>query len=83
MDCLSIGFISREDSLKCKNKLPQTEKKAFTLSQPDWKIHTRDNVFKNGSSKICGRQHLKNFTRAILEYIVSYIILSDGIDTSC
>ena len=27
-----------------------------------------DKVFKNGPSKICGRQHLKNFTWSILEY---------------
>ena len=27
-------------------------------------------VFKNGSSEICGRQPLKNFTWSILEYLV-------------
>ena len=31
-----------------------------------------DNVFKNGPSKICGRQPLKNFTWSILEYFVPY-----------
>ena len=30
-------------------------------------------VFKNGPSKICGRQPLKNFTLSILEYFVSCI----------
>ena len=29
-------------------------------------------VFKNGPSKICGRQLLKNFTWSILEYIDSH-----------
>ena len=29
-----------------------------------------DKVFKNGPSKICGRQPLKNFTWSILEYFV-------------
>ena len=32
-----------------------------------------DRVFKNGPSKICWRQPLKNFTWSILEYIVSYV----------
>ena len=31
-----------------------------------------DRVFKNGPSKICGRQPLRNFTWSILEYFVSY-----------
>ena len=29
-------------------------------------------MFKNGSSKICGRQPLKFFTWSILEYFASY-----------
>ena len=29
-----------------------------------------DKVFKNGLSKICGRQPLRNFTWPILEYFV-------------
>ena len=29
-----------------------------------------DKVFKNGPSKICGRQPSKNFTWSILEYFV-------------
>ena len=29
-------------------------------------------VFKNGPSKICGRQSLKNFTWSILEYFDPY-----------
>ena len=33
-----------------------------------------DRVFKNGPSKLCGRQPLKNFTWPILEYFVSYIL---------
>ena len=33
-----------------------------------------DNVFKNGPSKSCGRQPLKNVTRPNLEYFVAYII---------
>ena len=32
-----------------------------------------DKVFKNGPSKICGRQPLKNFTSPILEYFVPFI----------
>ena len=31
-----------------------------------------DKVFKNGPSKICGRQPLKNVTWSILEYFNSY-----------
>ena len=41
--------------------------KEFNLGTPNkW-----DNVFKNGTSKICGRQPLKNFTSTILEFFVS------------
>ena len=29
---------------------------------------------KNGPSKICGRQPLKNFTRSILEYFVPFVL---------
>ena len=32
-------------------------------------------VFKNGPSKICGRQPLKNFTCFVLEYIDPYLKL--------
>ena len=32
-----------------------------------------DNVFKNGLSKICGRQPLKNFTWSIIEYFVPFV----------
>ena len=32
-----------------------------------------DKLFKNGPSRICGRQPLKNFTWSILEYFVTYI----------
>ena len=32
-----------------------------------------DKVFKNGPSKICERQTLKNFTWSFLEYFVPYI----------
>ena len=32
-----------------------------------------DKVFKNGPSKVFGRQPLKNFTWSILEYFVPYI----------
>ena len=35
----------------------------------------RDKVFKNGPTKICRRQPLKNFTWSILEYFVSYSTL--------
>ena len=31
-----------------------------------------DKVFKNGPSKVCGRQPLKTFTRTILEYFARY-----------
>ena len=34
-----------------------------------------DKLFKNGPSKICGRQPLKNFTWSILEYFVPHIVL--------
>ena len=34
-----------------------------------------DKLLKNGPSKICGRQPLKNFTWSILEYFVPYILL--------
>ena len=33
-----------------------------------------DKVFKNGPSKICGRQPLRNFTRPILKYFVPNIL---------
>ena len=33
-------------------------------------IHRWNKAFKNGPSKICGRQPLKNFTWSILEYFV-------------
>ena len=33
-----------------------------------------DKLFKNGPSKICGRQPIKNFTWSILEYFVLFII---------
>ena len=29
-------------------------------------------VFKNGPSRICGRQPIKDFTRSIFEYFVPY-----------
>ena len=35
----------------------------------------RVKVFKNGTSKICGRQSLKNFTWSILEYLDPYIFV--------
>ena len=31
-------------------------------------------VFKNGPTKICGRQPLKSFTWSILEYVAPYIL---------
>ena len=34
-----------------------------------------DKVFKNGASKICGRQPLKNFTCSIREYFDSNVVL--------
>ena len=34
--------------------------------------HMRDKVSKNGPSKICGRQPLKNLTWSILEYFVPF-----------
>ena len=34
-------------------------------------------VFKNGPSKICGRQPFKNVTWSILEYLDPYIIGKD------
>ena len=33
-----------------------------------------DKVFKNGSSDICERQPLKNFTWSILKYFVPYVL---------
>ena len=38
------------------------------ITVPKW-----DKVFKNGPSRICGRQPLKNFTWSILEYFASYV----------
>ena len=32
-----------------------------------------DKVFKNGPSKICGRELLKNFTWSILKYFISCV----------
>ena len=40
------------------------------LSQPNVFNLIWDKVFKNGSSKICGRQPLKNLKMPILEYFV-------------
>ena len=37
-------------------------------------------VFKNGPSKICGRQPLKNFTWSILEYFAPYVRMYVCID---
>ena len=34
-----------------------------------------DKVFKNGPTKICGRQSLKNFAWSILEYSVPFLNL--------
>ena len=34
---------------------------------------------KNGPSKVCERQPLKNFTWSILEYFVSYTVLNVNI----
>ena len=31
-----------------------------------------DKVFKNGPSKICGRQPLKKFTWSVFEYFISF-----------
>ena len=39
----------------------------FPLNRSTMKL---DNVFKNGLSKICGRQPSKNFTWSIIEYLV-------------
>ena len=44
-----------------------TPKPVCNIHAPIW-----DKVFKNGPSRICGRQPLKIFTRSILEYFVSY-----------
>ena len=44
----------------------------FLIRQIIW-----DKVFKNGQSKICGRQPLKNFTYIILEYFLPYMIMID------
>ena len=38
-------------------------------------------VFKNGQSKVCGRQYLKKFTWSILEYFVQYILTATDTDT--
>ena len=38
--------------------------------------HSWDKVFKNGPSKICERQPVKNFTWSILEYFVPVILPS-------
>ena len=35
-------------------------------------VYTWDKVFKNGPSKICGRQSFKNFAWYILEYLDQY-----------
>ena len=40
-----------------------------------YRLFIWDKVFKNGPSKICGRQSVKNFTWSILEYLISYIFL--------
>ena len=33
-----------------------------------------EKVFKNGPSKICGREPLKDFTGSILGYFVPYVV---------
>ena len=38
----------------------------------------RDKVLKNDPSKICGRQTLKNFKWAILEYFVPNVLFSEN-----
>ena len=37
-------------------------------------IHNWDKVFKNGPSKICGRQPLEIFTWSILEYFAPIVV---------
>ena len=39
-------------------------------------------VFKNGPSKICGRQPLNNFTWSVLEYFVSFVVDCPSIFTA-
>ena len=35
-------------------------------------------VFKNGTSKICGRQHLKNFTSSFIGYLHLNVTIAKG-----
>ena len=46
----------------------------FTLEKHRYKnlSDTWDKAFKNGPSKICGREPLKGFTWSILEYLDPY-----------
>ena len=48
----------------------------FTVFEREGSINFKwDKILKNGPSKICGRQSLKNFTWSILEYFVPNISL--------
>ena len=42
-----------------------------------------DKVFKNGPTRICGIQPLKNFTWSILEYFVPYFLVQNASKDSC
>ena len=53
---------------------PTSSKKGLKKRIDNFHLYLRDKVFKNGPSKICGRQPLKNFTWFILEYLDPFIL---------
>ena len=55
---------------------PTSSKKGLKKRIDNFHLYLRDKVFKNGPSKICGRQPLKNFTSSIVEYLDPFILRS-------
>ena len=65
----NTNLVNVECGVECESSKFNTNRRIYK----DILLHNRNNwgkVFKNGPSKICGRQSLKNFTWSILEYFV-------------
>ena len=73
LEVLALQLV--EDNLKQYNNLTESNKIVTALVNFNKKHDTPTSshkwikVFKNGPSKICGRQSLKNFTWSIVEYL--------------
>ena len=67
-DGLLKSVLTDEEAIGLILEVASMMRKGFRKVKFIW-----DKVFKNGPSKICGRQPLKNFTWSILEYFVPYV----------